>query len=95
MVDEVDARACLAAAQGSETLNAWCRANGVSAGCLHAWRRKLSKRWKREDVRLVELSVPRRVAARYEVVLGEVRVVVGDDFQDETLSRLLRVVAAC
>jgi hypothetical protein len=29
------------------------------------------------------------------VVLGEARIVVGDDFADETLGRLLRVVRAC
>lgn len=31
----------------------------------------------------------------YEVHLGDCRVVVGDDFRDETLARLLRVARAC
>jgi hypothetical protein len=34
-------------------------------------------------------------AARYELTLGAVRVVVADDFRDDTLLRLLRVVASC
>lgn len=89
--DEADARACLAAAEGASTLNAWCRSHGVSAGSLHAWRRRLAG----ATVRLVELTLPPAPSARYEVVVGDVRVVVGDDFHDDTLARLLQVVRAC
>lgn len=49
--------------------------------------------------RLVEVAmVPHAVpvaTARYEVVAGRYRVLVGEDFTEETLARLLRVVTAC
>lgn len=49
--------------------------------------------------RLVEVTVPTAPAAprasRYEIVAGRFRVVVGDDFAEATLARLLRVVASC
>lgn len=47
--------------------------------------------------RLVEVAVAAvpASAARYEVVVGRYRVVVGEDFAEGTLTRLLRVVAAC
>lgn len=50
--------------------------------------------------RLVELSVPARSSAtangpRYDVVVGGYRVVVGEDFTEATLARLLRVVSSC
>lgn len=95
--DEADARACLAAlaASGSTTLNAWCRSNGVSASGLYHWKRKLEAPPKPGAVRLVEVPLPRCAPARYALVLGDVQVVVGDDFRDETLARLLAVVRSC
>lgn len=51
------------------------------------------------EPRLVEVTVmrPREPVPvpRYDVVVGPYRVVVGDDFADATLARLLRVVASC
>lgn len=50
------------------------------------------------EPRLVEVTVtpPREPApVRYDVVVGRFRVVVGDDFAESTLARLLRVVASC
>lgn len=46
---------------------------------------------------LVELvPMPRAApAARYAVVLGEARVEVGDDFDPQTLKRLLEVLRSC
>ena len=52
-----------------------------------------------EAPRLVEVTVstPQAApgAARYDIVVGRYRVVVGDDFAEKTLSRLLRMVASC
>lgn len=49
--------------------------------------------------RLVELVMapppPPASTARYEVVAGRYRVLVGEDFTEGTLARLLRVVASC
>lgn len=51
------------------------------------------------EPRLIEVTVtpPRESApvARYDIVVGRFRVVVGDEFADATLARLLRVVASC
>lgn len=114
--DEADARACLAAVEGSGMrLYPWARANGVAVRSLGRWRERvalLDAQAQREaararratgasrpEPRLVEVTsaTPREPAgaARYDVVVGRYRVVVGDDFADGTLARLLRVVASC
>jgi hypothetical protein len=64
------------------------------------WRERLAASTGTAEVpRLVEVTVPVALkadaSARYDVVVGRFRVVVGDDFADATLARLLRVVAAC
>jgi hypothetical protein len=93
------------------TPHAWARANGVATRSLSRWRERValvdaqaarSRGGTREAVRaprVVEVTVtppPEPApAARYDVVVGHYRVVVGDNFADTTLARLLRVVASC
>ncbi len=109
--DEADARSCLASVEASGmTLYPWARANGVAVRSLGRWRERValidartqreaprSKRVKLPEPRLVEVTVTPREPApvRDDVVVGRFRVVVGDDFAESTLARLLRVVASC
>ena len=77
----------------------WCRSNGVSSDVLYRWRDRLTASEQEVPPRLVEVvsaATPEVLpAARYDVLVGRFRVVVGDDFADATLTRLLRVVASC
>ena len=96
--DEADALRCLAEVDASGlALAEWARHNGVDGRSLNAWRMNLRRRQGGPRPRLLEL-VPRVApvrAARYVVRCGELAVEVGEDFDDDTLYRLLRVVAAC
>jgi transposase-like protein len=103
IVDEKDARACLlSVARSGETLRAWGKRHGVDGRSLHAWHRNLSQRASsapaRKETRLIELvhaSSTTRSPQRYRVHVGEGSVEVGDDFDDQTLRRLLEVLRAC
>lgn len=99
--DAADARACLAAMEGSGLARAdWARAHGIDGRSLNAWRLNLERSdsesgWR--PVRLVELvatdaSPP---SERYVIRSGAFTVEVGELFEDATLLRLLRVVASC
>jgi transposase-like protein len=99
VVSEERARQLLAEWEGSGTNMAeWCRSKGVSSDAMYRWRTKLTPT-PLEAPRLVELTVaplPGPAAeTRYEVVIGRCRVVVGADFDDAVLGRLLRVAGAC
>jgi transposase-like protein len=103
IVDEKDARTCLlSVARSGETLRAWAKRHGIDGRSLRAWHRNLSRRGSsaraRGEPRLVELvrasSTP-RAPQRYVVHVGEGSVEVGDDFDDQTLRRLLEVLRAC
>ncbi len=101
--DAADAHACLAAAEASGlTRAAWARASGIDGRSLNAWQLNLDRRDEPESamapVRLVELvagATPAPAQARYVVRCGEFTVEVDDRFEDATLGRLLRLVAAC
>jgi hypothetical protein len=69
--------------------------HGVDARSLNAWRITLARRDARRP-HLVELvaQAPAMVAT-YRVRCGSFEVELTDDFDDGTLGRLLRVVAAC
>jgi hypothetical protein len=103
IVDEKDARACLlSVARSGETRRAWAKRHRVDGRSLHAWDRSLSRRASsapsRKEPRLVELvrtSPTPRSPKRYLVHFGEGSVEVGDDFDDQTLRRLLEVLRAC
>src|SRR6185437_12110315 len=102
IADEKDARACLlSVARSGETLRAWAKRHGVDGRSLRAWHRNLSRRESSappRDARLVELvrasSTP-GPPQRYVVHVGEVSVEVGDDFDDQTLRRILEILRAC
>jgi len=99
IADEKDARACLASvARSGAPLRAWAKRHGVDGRSLHAWHRKFSKRASSAPAGLVELvrvsSTPRS-PQRYRVHIGDASVEVGDDFDDQTLRRLLEVLRAC
>ena len=100
--DEQDARRCLAAAQASrKSRSAWARQHGVDGRSLYAWDKKLapdaeaSKKPERHGG-LVEL-IPNSadVASRYVVRCGRLAVEIDDHFDEATLGRLLKVIAAC
>ena len=95
--DRQDALACLEALDTSGmTLTPWARAHGVDARSLHCWRLNLGGR--RDTSRLVEL-VPESPAsqprARYILRVDDVEFEVDDHFREETLARLLDLVAPC
>jgi transposase-like protein len=103
IADEKDARACLlSVARSGETLRAWAKKHGVDGRSLRAWHRNLSRRGPstllpREPqlVELVRASSAAPPAQRYLVHVGGGSVEVGDDFDDQTLRRLLAVLRAC
>ena len=95
--DRQDALACLKALDASGmTLTPWARAHGVDARSLHCWRLNLEAR--RDTSRIVELvpeSPPPRPPARYILRVDDVEFEVDDPFHEETLARLLDLVAPC
>lgn len=97
--DEDEARALLDAfaAEGGD-LAAYCRARGLSTDAMYRWRGRLATGGEDgagETARLVEIHATPAPRARYELRVRGVRVLVDDDFRDETLARLLRVARAC
>lgn len=102
IVDERDARACLAAvARSGLTLKGWTTRHGVDGRSLHSWQRNLARRTASPSgtkPRLVELVPVARTTAparRYVIRVGEVSVEVGDDFDAGTLRRLVEALRAC
>ena len=105
--DEADARRCLRSFEDSGlTLVEWAREYAVDGRSLHGWRLNLQRRAlvsepAQPTMRLVELvadqttqdlrSCPTK--PRYVVRIAGAEVEVGDDFKEETLARLLEVVA--
>jgi hypothetical protein len=97
ILDETDAQRCLDAQVASGlTLAEWARHEGVDGRSLNSWRMNLARRRALPRApRLVELVPARARAAKYTVRCGRLEVDVGDDFDEDTLFRLLQVVAAC
>jgi hypothetical protein len=105
VVDEKDARACLAAiARSGETLGRWTQRNGIDGRSLGAWRNNLAPRSPRRPrgrtgapAQLVELVPVTRTGStrRYVVRVGDVRIEVGDGFDVTTLRRLVGALRAC
>jgi len=102
--DAADARACLKAARSArgKSRAQWAREHGIDGRSLNAWHVNLSRRGKRAGggkTRLVELvaspvAQPRR-PAQYVVRYGELSIELDDHFNEQTLRRLLEVVAGC
>lgn len=102
---ESEARRCLARVEKAGiSLKAWAQAHHVDGRSLHAWKTNLA-RWGRGGgeaeaagpMRLVEL-VPAKASAppaRYAVRVGAASVEFGDDFEAETLRRIVEVLRSC
>ena len=102
--NEQDARRCLAAVKSSRAdLATWARAHGVDGRSLNLWRVNLSRRGAPSlravsSVQLVELvpAVPRNVPrAPYLLRVGGVELEVGEQFDEQSLRRLVGLLKSC
>lgn len=108
--EELEARRCLqAVAASGRPLAAWAREHGIDGRSLNAWRVNLGRREasvartraagqaRSGLVELVPSSRPSatRGAERYVLEVDGARVEFGEDFQDETLRRIVTVLRAC
>lgn len=97
--DEAEAVQHLEAQRASGlTLAEWARLRGIDGRSLNLWRLNLSRRAEvgpGQGARLVELVAAVRQPAPYTIRCGRLTVELGEDFDEETLLRLLQVVAAC
>lgn len=96
--DRQDALACLEAMDASDlNLTSWARSHDVDARSLHCWRMNLG--WQAGGQRIVELVPEPRPAslpvARYVFRVNGVELEVDDHFREDTLARLLQVIAPC
>ena len=100
--NEQDAGRCLAAAKASRGgLAAWARAHGVDGRSLNAWRVNLERRGTTRPrvapklVELVPVTAPAASAALYVLHLRGVALEVGDDFNEQSLRRLVGLLRSC
>ncbi len=102
--DERDARACLKAARAAGmSAGEWAREHGIDGRSLNCWRVNLSNGWatkraasaKPHLVELVPTTAAHHIEARYVVRLGEITLELDDDFQEESLVRIVRALRAC
>jgi transposase-like protein len=101
--NEQDARRCLAAVRSSRSaLAVWARAHGVDGRSLNAWRVNLESRGEPRPravvAKLVELvPAATAAAARHPYVLhvGGVELEVGDNFNEQSLRRLVGLLKSC
>lgn len=98
---EQEARRCLAAAGAArDGLAAWARSHGVDGRSLNAWRVNLERRSlprPHAAPKLIEL-VPATAAvssARYVLHIDGVGLELGDDFNEQTLRRLVHLLRSC
>ncbi|MCA9493212.1 MAG: hypothetical protein KC621_24945 [Myxococcales bacterium] len=79
----------------------FCRLHGIDGRSLRCWELNLGRRRgqvasEAPALRLLEVTVARpRSSASYRVHVGDLVVEVDDDFVDDTLVRLVAVLAAC
>lgn len=104
--DEREARACLSkVAASGRPLAAWAREHGIDGRSLNIWKTNLGRRGAhraappraRTKPRFVEIVARNEEtrAARYVVIVGDVRIEVDDAFRVETLSRLVATLRGC
>lgn len=102
--DANDAQTCLdAATSAGLSSRDWARQHGVDARSLHLWRVLLARRSSRDSApppsapRLVELvpAPPSRPRSRFVLHIAGTVVELDDDFRDDSLARLVRVLRAC
>lgn len=80
-----------------ERLSTWCSKRGINWYSLSAYRGWSGQR-RDGFVEVETTALVRRMPpspSRYRVVLGDRAVEVGEDFDDEVLGRIVRVVEAC
>ena len=80
--------------ESGESLRSWCARRGIDGRSLRYWADRAAPE---PILRLVELTPPHRAArtARLRLRVGGVTIAIGDDFSDETLTRVIRAVRAC
>lgn len=102
--NEQDARRCLAAVKLSRAdLATWARAHGVDGRSLNLWQVNLSRRGAPspravKPVQLVELvpAVPRNVPrAPYVLHVDGVELEIGEEFNEQSLRRLVGLLKSC
>lgn len=104
--NESEARRYLARVEAAGvSLKAWAQAHGVDGRSLNCWKANLTRR-KRGGGRVEAASAPMQLvelvpantsapSARYEVRVGAASVEFGDDFEIETLRRIVEVLRSC
>lgn len=101
--NEKDARRCLAAGRASRGgLAGWARAHGVDGRSLNAWRVNLQRRGvprvRVAAAKLVELVPAATVTAArlpYLLHIDGVELEVGDNFDEQSLRRLVGLLKSC
>jgi hypothetical protein len=100
--DARDARACeRAAGAAGLSLGAWARRHGVDGRSLRAWSINLARSRSATAAivkpRLIEIvpASAAQAAARYVVRVGDAAIEVGDNFEEGTLARVVRVLRSC
>ena len=95
---EDEARRCLRAAKAAgQTPGEWARAHGIDGRSLNMFRVYLERSSRSTALRLVELVPAPRTPAqtRYLVRVGDIAVELSDDFEEETVLRLVRILRSC
>jgi hypothetical protein len=102
--NEQDAQRCLTAVRSSRSeLAVWARAHGVDGRSLNAWRVNLESRGvarrRAAAPKLVELVPMATVSATrrlpYVLRVAGVELEVGDDFDEQSLRRLVGLLKSC
>ena len=104
--DAEDARNCLAAIQKSGvSLVEWTHRYGIHSGSLNAWRMTFARMKRKATLGLVELTPGSRLQNRhaqpatpppvYRLRCGAFEVEAPANFEEQSLGRLLRLVASC
>lgn len=106
--DERDARRCMAKADAAGGSRAeWARSHGIDGRSLYAWGKNLEKgdktrarkktvgRRKKHDGLVELVAGTSRAGGRYVIRRGEFAIEVDGHFDEETVVRLLTIVAAC
>lgn len=102
IINEADARRCLAAVGASRSgLSDWARAHGIDGRSLNLWRVNLSRRGQARRaapvprmVELVPVGAPPS-ASLYVLRVDGVELEVGHSFDEASLVRLVRVLKSC
>lgn len=100
ILNEQDARRCLAAARSSQTgLAAWSRAHGVDGRSLNLWRLNLERRGgpRQGALKVVELVSASSSSARgpFRLHIRGVDLEVGADYDEQSLRRLVGLLKSC